>query len=243
MTEVVKILCFVQPIEGKQKYCEDYYTNVHVPLIARTLGNDPRWISYYQNRLIAQYDAFGGFQKASTRWRVVLLRGRQEEARADKANRPNNAELQSVIELDHPNFVGSLARMEARESIVWDRLTGQVALRKFLIAVPNASGDPEQRAALVAGILALAEDNRSCRLAIRNEILGEVETVKIGDAIVPSERYVAVPTFGDVLELWFDNRFEPQRFFGSEAVDLLLNYGDVVPEVFEVIETCGFDKR
>lgn len=243
--DVIKIFNFVDPLPGRLEASERYYVDVHVPLIARTLARDSRWLSYYQNRLVAEYDALGGFEKESSRWRLVMLRGRVEQDGGQRAAaaRPNNAKLQRVIELDHPNFVGGIHRLEADETVVHDTLAGQTALTKFLICFPpNPSGAPlSAQAAAEVGEEAARSDG--CRLVLRSDIRGEVGSTTVGRAIVPSSEYIETPTFAHIVELYFDNRLAPRGFFTDPAIQMRLNYADVAPEVFAVEETCGFDRR
>ncbi|WP_326640752.1 hypothetical protein OG884_37150 [Streptosporangium sp. NBC_01755] len=243
MSETIKILNFVEPIAGAEDYCEEYYRTVHVPLIARTLREDPRWVSYYQNRLVAGYDALGGFSKRPDRWRLVLLRGVAEEAGGGRAFRPNNPELQRVVELDHPNFLSAITRLEAREVTVHDSLGAQSALNKYVVAFASAGEMASGRSAAVDEFMEAASSAVGCRLALVNQVIGEVESTTVGQAVVPSDRYVAVPTFHHVVELYFDNPFDARSFFASADVLERLHYGESRTEVFEAQESCGFDRR
>ena len=240
---MIKILNFIAPIAGAEDYCDEYYRTVHVPLIARTLRADPRWVSYHQNRLIASYDALGGFSKRPDRWRLVLLRGVTEESGAGRASRPNNFELQRVIELDHPNFLSAITRLEAREVTVHDSLHGQTALNKYVVAFASAGEASAAGRAAVDELAGVVSTAAGCRLALVNQVIGEVESTTVRGAVVPADRYVAVPTFHHVLELYFDNPFDAREFFASGEVLERLSYGDCRTEVFEAHESCGFDHR
>ncbi len=245
MTETIKILNFFKPLPGREEHSEEYYRNVHIPLIARTLRADPRWISYQQNRLVASYDPLGGFNRPPDRWRLVILRGRLEEAGpTGRSVRPNNPELQRVVELDHPNFLSAIARMEAVETTAHDTLRGQTSLRKYVVAIPEDEDRPGRRAAdtterLVAGLVSAP----GCRLVLVNAVLGEVESTVKGSAVVPSGAYKDQATFARVVELYFDNPFDAATFFAEPARQELLLFDHPGTEVYAVEETCGFDRR
>lgn len=243
MSETIKILNFVEPIAGAEDYCDEYYRTVHVPLIARTLRRDPRWVTYHQNRLVAGYDALGGFGKRPDRWRLVLLRGVAEEAADGRASHPNNPGLQRVVELDHPNFLSAITRLEAREVTVHDSLRTQTALTKYVAAFAS-DGEPASGGGTAADAFARAASAAAgCRLVLVNQVLGQVESTRVGRAVVPSDRYVAAPAFHHVVELYFDNPFDAHGFFASADTMERLHHGASGTEVFEVQESCGFDRR
>lgn len=246
MGEVTRILVFLTPIGDALERCEEYYTTVHVGLIARTLGGDPRWLSYYQDRLVAQYDANKGFNKSPERWRMVHLRGRTETEENGLAARPNNIELQRVIELDHQNFLGDLIRVEAVEDVLHNTLGRQVALQKYSVIFRSSREVVDPGAALDAAareLVDLAKRAGGLRMAALNRVIGQVGTEQVGMSVVPSSSYVERPEFSGVLELWFDNRFTGEDFFAIDRVNEIVNYGALPAEAYKVAQTAGFDKR
>lgn len=244
---VTKVMVLLQPLPDALERCERYYTDVHVRLIRRTLRDDPRWLSYYQDRFIRQYDADGGFRREPDRWRMVLLRGVTEPFQSGTAQRPNNSELQRVIELDHQNFVGDLARLEVEEGQLHNSLGQQVALQKYTVIFRRSDNDAEADGAAFSAaarqLAGLAKSAPGLRLALANRVLGELDNAFVGASLVPIPRYRPQPSVSGILELWFDNRFSGEDFFALGATMEQLHFGALPAEAYTVLQTAGFDKR
>lgn len=247
----VKVISMIEPAANGLECSESYYRNVHVPLIRRTLLPDPEWLTYAQDRILAQYDGLGGFRKKPDRWRLVHLRARVpvglDVGRRELASRPNPQLLKRVIEMDHPNFVGGLRRFEAAETVVRSALSDQTALKKYIVFAEEDTELPDSPAPydnLVDTLSGAATATaRGVRRLVRNDILGETEIETRGQALVPTDRRLPTTNLLGLVELWFDSRWGAEEYFASDEVVEIIHYGGLRATAYEVEETCGFDKR
>ncbi len=119
--------------------CERHYTQVHVRMAQDLLRPMRSLVSYYTNRAVAQADVTGGWEQRPRAWRFVVLRFAPGETLAF------TAEQNEMVAQDHVNCLYRLRSCEVEETVLLDRVDGQLTLAKFMIEADRAPGvDPEQ---------------------------------------------------------------------------------------------------
>jgi hypothetical protein len=154
--------------------CERHYTQVHVRMAQDLLRPMRSLLSYYTNRAVAQADVNGGWNQRPRAWRFVVLRFMPGETLAF------TAEQNEMVAQDHVNCLYRLRSCEVDESVLLDRVDGQLALTKFILEADRA---PEVDADAAWGAFSrLADRVRTevdgafgLRRLIANRVLNEVE--------------------------------------------------------------------
>src|SRR6478736_6977971 len=114
--------------------CERHYTQVHVHMAQELLRPMPALLSYHTNRAVAQADINGGFHQRPRAWRFAVLRFAPGETLAF------SPEQNEMVAQDHVNCLYRLRSCEVEESVLFDRVHGQLALAKFMIEADRAPG-------------------------------------------------------------------------------------------------------
>jgi hypothetical protein len=223
--------------------CERHYTEVHVHMAQELLRPMPSLLSYYTDRAVAQADINGGWLQRPRAWRFVVLRFIPGETLAF------SSEQNEMVARDHVNCLYRLRSCEVEESVVFDRLDGQLSLAKFIIEAdraPSVPADVAWRAftALADRTLAAMRDAFGARRLILNRVLDEVDCEPLD---VEGQRPVGVladTTRSGYIEAYFDH-----RRWGEEALGQLAAGGALaVPELLDVNllrveETAALDMR
>jgi hypothetical protein len=154
--------------------CERHYTEVHVRMAQDLLRPMPSLLSYYTDRAVAQADVNGGWKQRPRAWRFVVLRFAPGETLAF------TAEQNEMVAQDHVNCLCRLRSCEVQETVVLDRLAGQLTVAKFMIeADRHATVDPDEAwaafTALAERTLAAMQDAFGARRLIVNRVVNEVE--------------------------------------------------------------------
>ncbi len=154
--------------------CERHYTQVHVRMAQDLLRPMPTLISYHTDRAVAQADVNGGWGQRPRAWRFVVLRFTPD---ATLAFTPEQTEM---VAQDHVNCLYRLRSCEVEESVLVDRVDGQLALAKFIVEADRASGVDADAAWAVFSSLAdrvLGAFDRAFggRRLILNRVVNEVE--------------------------------------------------------------------
>ena len=99
----------------------------------------PSLLSYHTNRAVAQADVNGGWSQRPRAWRFVVLRFTPGETLAF------SPEQNEMVAQDHVNCLYRLRSCDVEETVLLDRLGGQMALAKFMLEADRpAAVDPEQ---------------------------------------------------------------------------------------------------
>ena len=114
--------------------CERHYTEVHVRMAQDLLRPMPSLLSYHTDRAVAQADVNGGWRQRPRAWRFVVLRFTPGETLAF------TAEQNEMVAQDHVNCLYRLRSCDVEESVLLDRVEGQLALAKFMIEADRAPG-------------------------------------------------------------------------------------------------------
>jgi hypothetical protein len=107
--------------------CERHYTQVHVRMAQNLLRPMPSLLSYHTNRALAQADVTGGWGQRPRAWRFVVLRFTPGETLAF------TAEQNEMVAQDHVNCLYRLRSCDVEETVLLDRVGGQLALAKFVL--------------------------------------------------------------------------------------------------------------
>jgi hypothetical protein len=107
--------------------CERHYTSVHVRMAQDFLRPMQALRSYHTNRAVAQADVGGRWHQRPQAWRFVLLRFAPGEALSF------TPEQSETVAQDHVNCLYRLRHCDVEETVLLDRLGGQLALAKFVI--------------------------------------------------------------------------------------------------------------
>jgi len=209
--------------------CERHYTQVHVPMAQNLLRAMPGLRSYHINRAVAQADIAGGWNARPRAWRFVVLRHTPGAALSF------SAEQAEMVAQDHVNCLYRLRQCEVEETVVLDRLDGQLSLAKFLLEADRAPGVAAEDA--WAAFTGLAERVREvldsafgARALIVNRALNEAACEAVD---VEGQRPIGLSpetTRVGYLEIYFDH-----RRWGEEALGgLALHGGLSSPELVDV---------
>jgi hypothetical protein len=154
--------------------CERHYTQVHVRMAQDLLRPMPSLLSYYTNRAVAQADVNGGWNQRPRAWRFVVLRFTPGETLAFTADQ------NEMVAQDHVNCLYRLRSCEVDESVLLDRVDGQLALTKFMLEADRAPGIDAESAwdaftSLADAVRAAVDGAFGVRRLIVNRVLNEVE--------------------------------------------------------------------
>jgi len=114
--------------------CERHYTQVHVRMAQDLLRPMPTLLSYHTDRAVAQADVNGGWSQRPRAWRFVVLRF------TPGATLAFTAEQNEMVAQDHVNCLYRLRSCDVEESVLLDRVDGQLALSKFMLEADRAPG-------------------------------------------------------------------------------------------------------
>ncbi len=154
--------------------CESHYTQVHVRMAQDLLRPMPALLSYYTNRALSQADVNGRWSQRPRAWRFTVLRFAPGETLAF------TPEENEMVAQDQVNCLYRLRSCTVEETVLLDRVDGQLALSKFMIeADRHPSVHPEDAWKVFT---AVAERTRGAmqnafgaRRLIVNRVLNEVE--------------------------------------------------------------------
>jgi len=154
--------------------CERHYTQVHVRMAQDLLRPMPTLLSYHTDRAVAQADVNGGWSQRPRAWRFVVLRF------APGATLAFTAEQNEMVAQDHVNCLYRLRSCDVDESVVLDRVDGQLALAKFMLEADRAPGVDADAAweafsGLADRVHAAVDGAFGMRRLTVNRVLNEVE--------------------------------------------------------------------
>ena len=178
----------------------------------------PSLLSYYTDRAVAQADVNGGWKQRPRAWRFVVLRFRPGETLAF------TAEQNEMVAQDHVNCLYRLRSCDVDESVLLDRVDGQLALAKFMLEADRAPGvdaDGHGTRSARSRIVSRAMDGAfGARRLIVNRVLNEVECEPLD---VEGQRPIGLledTTRVGYIEAYFDH---PR--WGEEALGVLAAEG------------------
>jgi hypothetical protein len=184
--------------------CERHYSDVHVRMAQDLLRPMPGFLSYHTNRAIAQADVNGRWHQRPRAWRFVVLRFAPDVTLA------LTPEQNEMVARDHINCLYRLRHCDLEEMVVLDRLSGQLALAKFLIEADRAP-DADLESAWAAFdeigecVHAAMEGAFGARMLILNRASNEAECEPLD---VEGQRPVGLlqePTRLGYIEAYFDH--------------------------------------
>jgi hypothetical protein len=199
--------------------CERHYTQVHVRMAQDLLRPMSTLVSYYTDRAVAQADVNGRWSQRPRAWRFVVLRFTPGETLAF------TAEETEMVAQDHVNCLYKLRSCEVEETVLLDRIDGQLALAKFLIEAdrpPEVDSDTAWRefGQLAERVQSAVDGAFGVRRVILNRVLNEVHCEPLD---VEGQRPVGLlddTTRVGYIEVYFDH----QRW-GEEALGELAARG------------------
>jgi len=201
--------------------CERHYTQVHVRMAQNLLRPMTGLRSYHIDRALAQADVSGGWAQRPRAWRFVFLRFTPGETLAF------TPEQNEMVAQDHVNCLYRLRHCDVEETVIVDRIDGQLAMAKFMIEAdrpPAVDAHSAWRrftelAARVEGIMGNAF---GARRLILNRVLNELECEPVE---VEGQRPIGVldqTTRVGYIEAYFDH-----RRWGEEALTPLIVDGSL----------------
>ena len=195
--------------------CERHYTQVHVRMAQDLLRPMPTLISYHTDRAVAQADVNGGWSQRPGAWRFVVLRFTPGETLAF------TAEQTEMVAQDHVNCLYRLRSCDVEESVLLDRVDGQLAMAKFMIEADRAPGVDADAA--WSGFSGLADRVRvamngafGARRLIVNRVLNEVECEPLD---VEGQRPIGL--LEDTTRLGYIEAYFDHPRWGEEALGAL----------------------
>ncbi len=196
--------------------CERHYTQVHVPMAQDLLRPMASLRSYHTDRAVAQADVNGGWDQRPRAWRFVVLRFAPGETLAFAP------EQNEMVAQDHVNCLYRLRSCEVEETVLLDRLDGQLTLSKFMIEAdrhPSMDADDawEVFTGLAQRTLAAMQDAFGARRLLVNRVVNEVECAPLD---VEGQRPVGLlqeTTRLGYVEAYFDHRRWGERALGALA--------------------------
>ena len=168
---------------------------------------------------MAQADVNGGWNQRPRAWRFVVLRFTPGETLAF------TAEQNEMVAQDHVNCLYRLRSCEVEETVLLDRLEGQLALAKFIIeADRHPSVDPPTRLGGVQRArrprAAAMEDAFGARRLILNRVLNEVECEPLD---VEGQRPIGL--LNETTRLGYIEAYFDHHRWGEEALGALAAEG------------------
>jgi hypothetical protein len=201
--------------------CERHYTQVHVRMAQNLLRPMAGVRSYHIDRALAQADVSGGWAQRPRAWRFVILRFTPGETLAF------TPEQNEMVAQDHVNCLYRLRHCDLEETVMVDRLDGQLALAKFMIEADRPPAVDAQTAwqrfaELAARIEAIMGNAFGARRLILNRALNELECEPVD---VEGQRPIGLldhTTRVGYVEAYFDH-----RRWGEEALKPLIIDGSL----------------
>jgi len=221
--------------------CERHYTQVHVRMAQDLLRPMPSLLSYYTNRAVAQADVNGGWNQRPRAWRFVVLRFTPGETLAF------TAEQNEMVAQDHVNCLYRLRSCDVEESVLLDRVDGQLALAKFMLEADRAPGVDAEEAWGVFSRLSdrvhgELEGAFGVRRMIANRVLNEVECEPLD---VEGQRPIGLledTTRVGYIEAYFDHaRWGEEALSGLAASGALRDPALVAVNLLRVEELAPLD--
>ena len=196
--------------------CERHYTEVHVRMAQDLLRPMPTLLSYHTDRAVAQADVNGGWSQRPRAWRFVVLRFTPGETLAFTADQTE------MVAQDHVNCLYKLRSCDVEETVLIDRVDGQLALAKFMIEADRAPGVDAGSAwgaftSLADAVRAAVDGAFGVRRVIVNRVLNEVECEPLD---VEGQRPIGLlddSTRVGYIEAYFDHRRWGEEVLGAVA--------------------------
>lgn len=221
-----------------EEECERHYTQVHVHMAQDLLRPMPSLLSYYTNRALAQADVNGNWNQRPLAWRFVVLRFAAGQTLAF------TPEQNEMVAHDHVNCLYRLRSCEVEETVLLDRLAGQLTLSKFIIEAdrhPSVQAEDAWRifTALAERTLMAMQDTFGARRLIVNRVLNEVECEPLD-----VERQRPIGLLEDTTRLGYTEAYFDHRRWGEEALGALAAGGALFdPALVDVnllrVEECA----
>ncbi len=199
--------------------CERHYTEVHVRMAQDLLRPMSSLLSYHTDRALRQADITGGWAQRPRAWRFVVLRFTPGETLAF------TPEQNEMVAQDHVNCLYRLRSCEVEETVLLDRVDGQLAMAKFMLEADRSpSVDPDRAGAAFIGLVervrAAMDGAFGARSLIVNRVVNEVECEPVD---VEGQRPIGIlaeTTRVGYIEAYFDH-----RRWGEEALGALAQHG------------------
>ena len=207
--------------------CERHYTDVDVCMAQDLLRPMSSLLSYYTNRAVAQADVNGGWNQRPRAWRFVVLRFTPGETLAF------TAEQNEMVAQDHVNCLYRLRSCDVDESVLLDRVHGQLALTKFMLEADRAPGVDAESAwgaftELANRVQAAMDGAFGGRRLIVSRVLNEVECEPLD---VEGQRPIGLledSTRVGYIEAYFDHRRWGEEALGAVAAGGALRHPALV---------------
>jgi hypothetical protein len=192
--------------------CERHYTEVHVPMAQNLLRPMAGLRSYHVDRALAQLDVSGGWRQRPRAWRFVVLRF------ADGETLAFTPEQNEMVAQDHVNCLYRLRHSDVEETVVLDKLDGQLSLAKFMIEADRSPGADAAAAwdvftNLADRVRAIMKDALGARRLIVNRVLGELDCEAVD---VEGQRPVG--SLEDTTRVGYIEAYFDHRRWGAEAL-------------------------
>lgn len=217
-----RILEFQPSALRSPEECERHYLEVHSPWAVRVFADAPALVGYHTNLVVGQWDIAGGFRRTPDLWRYATMR-----FRAPGAEFP--PEVGRMLAHDHQNFLRDLRRFDVEETVLFDRVGGQLSSDKYVLVLdrPERLAVAEGQAALddVLALLGrLVPEQYGARRLVLNRVLAERENVAMrepgqrptGRVVEDSRRLAYVEVYLDH-EVWGDELFGRPELVGLLA--------------------------
>lgn len=198
--------------------CERHYNEVHVRMAQDLLTPMPTLLSYHTSRAVAQADVNGQWRQRPRAWRFVVLRF------TPGATLAFTDEQTETVAQDHVNCLYRLRSCEVEERVRLDRISGQLALAKFVLEADRAPGvDADAGWAAFTELAERMEAAMSgafgARRLIVNRALDEVDCEPLDVAGQRPVGLLAETTRLGYVEAYFDHARWGEEALGSLAAD------------------------
>ncbi|MFQ5516676.1 MAG: hypothetical protein ACE5E8_03805 [Acidimicrobiia bacterium] len=223
---------------------ERHYVEVHVPFAQRMLRGKPQVITYHTNLVVGEYDVRGRWQQSPTAWRFVVL------TFEEGASLAFTDDEKRIVSNDHRNCLQELRACSVAERVMFDQLSGQTSLAKYLFEFDRRPDTPHDEAKqhiehIAERFLEAAHGAFGLRRVILNHVLSEAVTEPLdqeGQLITGRLRPDTDKTA--YLEVYFDNDDWGGDLFEQPAIrELLADRCFAVAKGYLVDERCGLDRR
>ncbi|HEY1690419.1 MAG TPA: hypothetical protein VGF95_16320 [Solirubrobacteraceae bacterium] len=244
----MKTITRMQPYaEDRRAESEDYYLRVHTPFLRRRYRELGVEVVYRTNLVLAQWDHLGGWAHPIDTWRFVQRD--IEGIGADlSATTEDERQVRRLIERDHLFFVADMTMYSVEERTLWDRLSKQTSLAKYLFEL--SEGDRPKHDAKVAAIRLsqalgeLAPTLYGLRLLLENRVLCAAEPAALER---PGQTFTGRTVKSEALaiyECYFDNsQWGAEALASAQFVELMHDWGIDTVRGYHVLEEVGVDTR
>ena len=217
---------------GNPVEAERHYTSVHIPLVQRIFRHHSDDIfAYLPHRVVAQYDAAGGFRRRPDAWRFVVLH------HGESLYLP--PEWKDIITADHAYCLENIASYGISEerTLVLSSAHHRTSAKYLMIDERTADGDDALDA-----ITARACEASGVQAVTRNRVAYVLETTSLA---APGQRTtdkrLETPVT-DILEFWFDHYSWGRDFFATESVRTVLHAWSPNHRAYEVDVELAFSR-